>query len=170
MAATAPTSEPIQSNQSVYLQNSDELKKVLTQFDANGDGKISVSELGNVLTALGTCVPSTDLQKVMEDLDSDHDGFISLEEFAAFCRQSSEAGGASELKDAFDLYDQDQNGLISASELHQVLSSLGMNCSVEDCNRMIGSVDADGDGNVDFEEFKKMMTNSMSNGSNKGSV
>ncbi|XP_062118007.1 probable calcium-binding protein CML27 [Humulus lupulus] len=170
MATTTPTSEPIQSNPSVYLQNSDELKKVFTQFDTNGDGKISVSELGNVLKALGTSVASKDLQQVMEELDSDHDGFISLEEFAAFCRQSSEDGGASELKDAFDLYDQDHNGLISASELHQVLSRLGMNCSVEDCHRMIGSVDADGDGNVNFEEFKTMMTNSMANGSNKGSA
>nr|POE61399.1 putative calcium-binding protein cml27 [Quercus suber] len=33
-----------------------------------------------------------------------------------------------------------------------------MKCSVEDCDRMIRSIDSDGDENVNFEEFQKMMT------------
>ncbi|KHN41077.1 Putative calcium-binding protein CML27 [Glycine soja] len=65
-----------------------------------------------------------------------------------------------ELRDAFDLYDVDKNGLISAKELHDVLRNLGEKCSLSDCRRMISNVDADGDGNVNFEEFKKMMTRS----------
>ncbi|XP_060968767.1 probable calcium-binding protein CML27 [Cannabis sativa] len=74
MAATT-TNKPIQSKSSsfVYLQNPDELQKVFSQFDTNGDGKISVSELGDVLKALGTTVASKDLTQLMEDLDSDHD-------------------------------------------------------------------------------------------------
>ncbi|KAG6675864.1 hypothetical protein I3842_15G126500 [Carya illinoinensis] len=102
----------------------------------------------------------------MAELDSDNDGFISLPEFVAFCSAGSEDGGSSELLDAFRLYDQDQNGLISAAELHLVLNRLGMKCSIEDCHRMIRSVDSDGDGNVNFEEFEKMMSNTnKSNGS-----
>ncbi|KAF4358697.1 hypothetical protein G4B88_020954 [Cannabis sativa] len=49
MAATT-TNEAIQSkSSSVYLQNPDELQKVFSQFHTNDDGKISVSELGDVL-------------------------------------------------------------------------------------------------------------------------
>lgn len=55
------------------------------------------------------------------------------------------------------MYDADSNGLISAKELHRVLRQLGDKCSVADCSRMIRSVDADGDGSVNFDEFKKMM-------------
>ncbi|CAL0312370.1 unnamed protein product [Lupinus luteus] len=143
--------------QSIYLQDMDlaELKRVFSSFDANGDGKISITELDTVLRSLGSGVSATELQRVMEDLDTDHDGFINFSEFGAFCRSD---GGASELRDAFDLYDQDKNGLISASELHLVLNRLGMKCSVEECHSMIKSVDSDGDGNVNFDEFKKMMS------------
>nr|QVU02259.1 polcalcin-like protein [Quercus acutissima] len=149
-------------------QSTEEVEKVFNRFDTNGDGKISVTELGAVFSSLGSSFSDEEeLRRIMDELDSDHDGFISLTEFAAFCRSSSaEDGGASELRDAFKLYDQDQNGLISASELHLVLNRLGMNCSVEDCHRMIRSVDSDGDGNVNFEEFQKMMNTANTSNSN----
>ncbi|KAK4775500.1 hypothetical protein SAY87_023461 [Trapa incisa] len=51
-----------------------------------------------------------------------------------------------------------RNGLISTKELHMVMSRLNMKCTIEDCGRMVNSVDSDGDGNVNLEEFKKMMT------------
>ena len=172
--ATNSALNPSESNKersppsaSAYLQDSGEVQKVFEQFDRNGDGRISVAELDDVLKALGTAVPAKDLQRVMEDLDSDRDGFISVAEFAAFCRRSADDGGASELRDAFDLYDQDHNGLISAVELRDVLCRLGMSVTVDDCHRMIASVDADGDGNVNFDEFCTMMTNSVGSAATK---
>ncbi|OIV94187.1 hypothetical protein TanjilG_13804 [Lupinus angustifolius] len=158
MAETGPTeSNPNPNSQSLYLKDMDaeELKRVFNRFDANGDGKISVTELDTALRSLGSSVSTSEVQCIMEDLDTDHDGFINLSEFAAFCRSD---GDVSELRDAFDLYDQDKNGLISATELHLVLNRLGVKCSVEECHSMIKSVDSDGDGNVSFEEFKKMMS------------
>ncbi|ONI18148.1 hypothetical protein PRUPE_3G199600, partial [Prunus persica] len=101
-------------------------------------------------------------QSDLDDLDTDRDGFICLDEFNAFWVSGSKDGDAAELRDAFDLYDQDRNGLISANELHLVLNQLQMTCSLENCNRMIKTIDADGDGNVNFEEFKKMMGNNAS--------
>ncbi|XP_030455430.1 probable calcium-binding protein CML27 [Syzygium oleosum] len=160
--ATAPTPTqdpaPVAPATSSHLQHmSDaELRKVFDQFDANGDGKISAAELSQVLAAMGSPVPPSDLGRAVAEIDTDRDGFISLPEFAVLCR-SGPSSPESDLRDAFDLYDQDRNGLISAAELHQVLNRLNMRCSVEDCVRMIGSVDGDGDGNVNFEEFKKMM-------------
>ncbi|KAK2432141.1 putative calcium-binding protein CML27 [Trifolium repens] len=137
----------------------DELKKVFNGFDANGDGKISVNELETVLRTLRSDVPQEEeLRRVVEDLSADRDGFINLSEFAAFCRKGTSEGGDSELRDAFDLYDKDKNGLISTEELHLALDRLGMKCSVEECQEMINSVDSDGDGSVDFDEFKQMMT------------
>ncbi|KAI9089364.1 hypothetical protein K1719_029643 [Acacia pycnantha] len=87
------------------------------------------------------------------------DGFIMLFEFVDFCRSNSADGDSTELRDAFDLHDRNKDGLISASELHQVLNRLGLKCSVGECKNMIKAVDADGDGSVNLEWFKKMMTN-----------
>ncbi|KAG8639804.1 probable calcium-binding protein CML26 [Manihot esculenta] len=162
---TGPTtmaSKPTSSS-TLYFQDMDELHKVFNQFDSNGDGKISVAELGNVLKSMGSSYTTVELERVMDEVDTDKDGFINLQEFAQLCRSSSGAAADSELKEAFDLYDQNKNGQISSAELHQVLNRLGMQCSKEDCERMIGSVDSDGDGCVNFEEFQKMMATTINN-------
>lgn len=51
----------------------------------------------------------------------------------------------------------DKNGSISAEELQTVLRSLGEDCSLAECRKMISGVDCDGDGMINFEEFKVMM-------------
>ncbi|KAH0712551.1 hypothetical protein KY289_008510 [Solanum tuberosum] len=48
---------------------------------------------------------------------------------------------------------------METDELKSVLGSLGLKQggNVEDCRKMINNVDVDGDGRIDFMEFKKMM-------------
>lgn len=138
------------------------MEKVFKKFDANGDGRISASELQSLLKNLGSETTPEEVSRMMTEMDKDGDGFIDLKEFAEFHRGSEElvkdsSNGNRELREAFDMYDKDKNGLISARELHTVLKSLGEKVSMKDCSRMISSVDADGDGHVNFEEFKKMM-------------
>ncbi|CAL0308068.1 unnamed protein product [Lupinus luteus] len=61
------------------------------------------------------------------------------------------------LKDAFTVFDMDGNGTITADELNNVMRSLGEECSHAECRRMIAGVDSNGDGMIDFEEFRVMM-------------
>lgn len=139
----------------------EEVKKVFDKFDKNGDGKISCDELKDILHSLGSGTSSEEVKRIMSEVDQDGDGFINLQEFANFHLGGSSSDDSQsskkELRDAFDLYDLDKDGLISANELHEVLKRLGEKCSMGDCSKMISAVDTDGDGHVNFEEFKKMM-------------
>uniref|UniRef100_A0A1D1Z038 Putative calcium-binding protein CML18 n=1 Tax=Anthurium amnicola TaxID=1678845 RepID=A0A1D1Z038_9ARAE len=161
----------------VPLGDADEVERVFRHFDANGDGKISASELAEVVRALsgseGTA-SEEEVRRMMEELDSNRDGYVDLAEFVAFHRGGGGGGGGAagdaerELKEAFRMYDLNGDGVISARELHQVMKRLGDKCSVRDCSRMIRSVDADGDGTVNFHEFKKMMSISGNGNGNGG--
>ncbi|XP_030447987.1 probable calcium-binding protein CML25 [Syzygium oleosum] len=136
----------------------EELEQVFRKFDANGDGKISASELGSIMGSLGHPETEEELAKMIREVDSDGDGFIDFGEFVEMNTKGVDPDEAMEnLRDAFSVYDIDGDGSITAEELHKVLRSLGEESSLAECRRMIGGVDSDGDGAISFEEFKVMM-------------
>ena len=152
------------SANSVRLRSSaEELEGVFKRFDANGDGKISCEELGAIMNSFGYNAPPEELRRMLKAVDSDGDGFIDLQEFVELNTQGINKGGTlQDLKDAFRLFDLDKSGSISALELHKVLKGMGDSSTVEDCHNMIKSVDRDGDGLVNFQEFKMMMMTTKS--------
>ncbi|KAL5973662.1 hypothetical protein ACLOJK_030316 [Asimina triloba] len=149
------------SSRSLSNHNLEEVEKVFDRFDTNKDGKISASEMGHVLRALGSSPTDDEIKRMMDEIDTDGDGFIDLKEFADF--HMAEIPDTEAMKEAFDAYDQDKDGLITADELHRVLAMLGERCSIDDCKRMIVTVDSDGDGCVNFDEFKTMMNKKNAN-------
>ncbi|GAV61920.1 EF_hand_5 domain-containing protein/EF_hand_6 domain-containing protein [Cephalotus follicularis] len=147
---------PTQNPRSFHMQ---ELQQVFKKFDVNGDGKISSSELGLIMSSLGQPAKEEEVRKMIKEIDSDGDGFIDFEEFVELNTKGVDSNEVLEnLKDAFSVYDIDGNGSITAEELHKVLRSLGDECSISECRKMINGVDCDGDGMIDFEEFKVMMS------------
>ncbi|XP_052205648.1 polcalcin Ole e 3-like [Diospyros lotus] len=58
-------------------------ERIFKRFDANGDGKISSTELGDVLKTLGS-VTEDEVKRMMSEIDTDGDGFISYEEYIDF--------------------------------------------------------------------------------------
>lgn len=147
------------------MEASNQLKQVFEFFDANGDGKISPLELSEVLHSLGheKSMASKEAEGMVKQMDCNGDGFIDLDEFMIVMESDKAIGenGKEEddLRNAFLIFDSDKNGFISAKELQRVLVSLGCsNCSLRECRKMIKGVDKDGDGFVDFEEFKSMMS------------
>ncbi|PIA40825.1 hypothetical protein AQUCO_02400114v1 [Aquilegia coerulea] len=136
----------------------EELKHVFEKFDVNGDGKISQFELGSIMGSLGHSATEEELQRMIEEVDSDGDGFIDLNEFIELNTNGVDSAKIlDDLKNAFLIFDMDGNGSISPEELQKVMKSLGESCSMDECRKMISGVDVDGDGMINFEEFKVMM-------------
>lgn len=61
-------------------------------LDADGDGKISATELLQLMRALGDDVTEQAAAKAVELMDADGDGLVSLAEFAGW-QSSRRAGG-----------------------------------------------------------------------------
>lgn len=143
------------------MEVSSQFRQIFEVVDSNGDGKLSSSELGEMLIRLG-CDRSNakkEAEGLLKQMDYNGDGFIDVDEFMDAVQDHSDGKPKEDyLMDAFLIFDADKNGLISAMELRRVLINLGCDkCTLEDCRRMIKGVDKDGDGFVDFEEFRSML-------------
>ncbi|XP_057758014.1 probable calcium-binding protein CML23 isoform X3 [Arachis stenosperma] len=146
-------------------------------IDTNGDGKISTTELSEFLSScIGykKSIAAKETESMFSVLDSNGDGFVDLDEFMVVMNENDKKDNNNNndddeeendyLMDAFLVFDTDKNGLISAKELNRVLMSLGFDqCSEKECKNMIKGVDKNGDGFVDFEEFKSMMKSRHAN-------
>eukprot|EP00574_Skeletonema_japonicum_P003347 CAMPEP_0201726590 /NCGR_PEP_ID=MMETSP0593-20130828/9952_1 /ASSEMBLY_ACC=CAM_ASM_000672 /TAXON_ID=267983 /ORGANISM="Skeletonema japonicum, Strain CCMP2506" /LENGTH=150 /DNA_ID=CAMNT_0048218103 /DNA_START=75 /DNA_END=527 /DNA_ORIENTATION=+ len=63
-----------------------------------------------------------------------------------------------DLKEAFNMFDVDGGGSISRDELKGVMKKLGSDPTDDEIQAMISSVDDNGDGEIDFEEFLVLMS------------
>ena len=84
-----------------------------------------------------------------------------LDAVAAMAAQPPAPGGEDNLMEAFRVFDGDGDGRITAEELRAVMEAIlgAEGCSLDDCRRMIGGVDADSDGFFGFQDFARMMMN-----------
>lgn len=145
-----------------------ELSDAFEFFDLNGDGKLSLKELGTVVRSLGDEVAEEDLKNLIQRVDSDGDGQLDLSEFIDLNTQAScsstESSSSSEeaenfaLAAAFNKFDGNKDGFISAEELHRVLAAFGDDrFSLEECQHMIKSVDDNDDHVMSLREFQALM-------------
>ncbi|TYH69917.1 hypothetical protein ES332_D05G084100v1 [Gossypium tomentosum] len=153
-----------------------EFKEAFSLFDKDGDGPfshlslkfilscfsvfgcITTKELGTVMRSLGQNPTEAELQDMINEVDADGNGTIDFPEFLnLMARKMKDTDSEEELKEAFRVFDKDQNGFISAAELRHVMTNLGEKLTDEEVDEMIREADVDGDGQINYEEFVKVM-------------
>uniref|UniRef100_A0A0C9RGW5 TSA: Wollemia nobilis Ref_Wollemi_Transcript_25331_947 transcribed RNA sequence n=1 Tax=Wollemia nobilis TaxID=56998 RepID=A0A0C9RGW5_9CONI len=135
-----------------------EFREAFGLFDIDGDGCITTNELATVIRSLGQNPTEAELKDMVSEVDADGNGTIDFSEFLnLMARKMKEIDTDEELREAFKVFDKDQNGFISASELRHVMINLGEKLTDEEVEQMIKEADVDGDGQVNYEEFVRMM-------------
>merc|ERR1719162_2045345 len=135
-----------------------EFKEAFSLFDKDGDGTITTKELGIVMRSLGQNPTEVELQDMINEVDADGSGTIDFPEFLnLMARKMKDTDSEEEIKEAFKVFDKDGNGFISAAELRHVMTNLGEKLTDEEVDEMIREADVDGDGQINYEEFVKMM-------------
>merc|ERR1712031_66032 len=66
-------------------------------------------------------------------------------------------------KEAFELFDTDGSGSIASGELKVAMKALGFEPKPGEIEKLIHSVDDDGDGEMDYDDFERMMEQKILN-------
>mmetsp|Transcript_23882 Transcript_23882/g.68597 ORF Transcript_23882/g.68597 Transcript_23882/m.68597 type:complete len:155 (+) Transcript_23882:122-586(+) len=140
-------------------QQIQEAREAFKMFDKDGDGCITAAELGTVMRSLGQFPTDEELRQMIDESDQNHDGVIDFQEYLDMVRRQ-EILQASEPDiglEAFKVFDVDGDGFITAEELRQIMEKLGETLTDEEVDMMIEEADADGDGQVSYKEFSKLL-------------
>jgi len=121
-------------------------------------GTITTKELGTVMRSLGQNPTEAELMDMIQEIDADGSGTIDFPEFLTMmARKMKDTDSEEEILEAFKVFDKDGNGFISAAELRHIMTNLGEKLTDEEVDEMIREADIDGDGQINYEEFVKMM-------------
>ena len=140
-----------------------EANKLFNFIDANGDGRITQSELLNGFKQMLSISEETlkeDVEKIFKNIDADNNGYIEYEEFVRAAIDKEKLLADDVLKFAFRYFDKDGSGEISPTELKEVFfSDKAKNDPViqNQLEFIIYEVDTNGDGKISYEEFAQVM-------------
>ncbi|XP_046535934.1 calmodulin-like protein 3 [Equus quagga] len=133
-------------------------REAFTLFDKDGDGIITTQELGTVMRSLGQNPTEAELQGMVSKVDHDGNRTVDFPEFLdMMAKKMKDRDSKEEIREAFCMFDKDGNGFISTAELRHVTTRLGEKLTKEEVDKMIWAADVDGDGQVNYEEFVRML-------------
>eukprot|EP00092_Neocalanus_flemingeri_P019933 GFUD01021591.1.p1 GENE.GFUD01021591.1~~GFUD01021591.1.p1 ORF type:complete len:639 (-),score=213.67 GFUD01021591.1:258-2174(-) len=148
-----------------FYSTIEQVKAAFLQYDINRDGNISRQELEDGMVQSGQF--SLDEASTAFDIaDINGDGEIDIAEFVQLMFPNA-AEIISQMKrnfqsiddvvNTFNSWDLDRDGSISFSELQAAVSKSGQKLSEEEMNGIFVIGDVDQNGEIDLDEFKRMM-------------
>ncbi|KAF4524254.1 hypothetical protein B566_EDAN008800 [Ephemera danica] len=136
-----------------------ELREAFRLYDKEGNGYITTAVLREILQELDDKITSEELDMMIEEIDSDGSGTVDFDEFMEEDLTQDQIGITSiscmmaVLRKAFEAFDPTHQGFISTDMIGSILELLDIKVTDSMLQDIIDEVDADGSGQLEFEEF-----------------
>ena len=146
------------------------LKSAFKEADKEEKGKLSVSELKEVLIAVtdeevfghDNFDGDNPMGRILRAADRDGDGMVDCDELIKLFKEEGDLEET--IKTFFRMFDVNRNGQICKKELENLIKFFGDGHDMpiteearEIINKCMKKFDADGDGVLNYEEFSKLM-------------
>ncbi|ODV62704.1 centrin [Ascoidea rubescens DSM 1968] len=134
-----------------------EIREAFHLFDLNNDGHLGFHELKIAMKALGFEPTKKEVLDMIAEYDVNDKNLINYDNFFQEMGQRIlERDKDSEIERAFKLFDEDSTGKISLKNLRRVAKELGDELGDDELRAMIDEFDLDDDGEINFDEFKRI--------------
>ncbi|XP_037958812.1 neo-calmodulin-like [Teleopsis dalmanni] len=137
-------------------------KEAFSIFDKRGNGTIETSDLKGLLHCLGEYPKYAELQMLINEVDPKGKGFIRFPDLVTIMGRKLRLGSHNEkdILEAFCIFASDVDDYITPAKFKRAMEKAGKRISDEEIGEMIAAADKNGDGQIDFDEFKAIINGS----------
>jgi calmodulin len=134
--------------------------EIFKQFDVDNDGEITAAEFKGGLNRMNPTMSEKDIEMLFKSMDSNGDGVIDFSEFDSLWQPNFLTVKYPEaykpIRELFRLFDADGDGYITKTEFKNAMKKEDPKLTDKSIEAIIGRVDTNSDGNIDFKEFAAM--------------
>ncbi|KAL9646463.1 hypothetical protein ABK040_006460 [Willaertia magna] len=127
-------------------------------YDRDGDGKISINDLGTLLRCCGKNPTNAEVENVKAEADPNESGYFTFETLKTLIEKHTfKADNEQDVKDCFRIFDKEGTGFVPVSELRHVLTTLGEKLTQSEVDDLLKDAEVDEQGNLNYATFVHML-------------
>ena len=138
----------------------EDLRELFLFYDKTGTGVVPIDKVHSILQNSRFANEGKDLKKLVSAIDSTNKGSLSFEQLLAGLQKKTKEGDPRrDLIEAFKVFDKKGTGFVAALELIEIITKYKteLGVSESEINQLVRDADLDGDGQIEYHEFVKML-------------
>ncbi|KAM9819536.1 calcium-binding protein 4 isoform 1-T1 [Syngnathus typhle] len=142
----------------------DELREAFKEFDYDADGFIHYKDIADCMRTMGYMPTEMELIEIIQQIKMRWGGHVDFDDFCELMgprmlAETAHMVGLKELRCAFKQFDCNGDGKITLEELKDGMKTLlGEKLKKGELEEILGDIDLNKDGNIDFDEFMMMLS------------